>query len=403
MADGQQRLGALLLEMGVIDDRQLEHGLRLKERSGRRLGRVLVEAGFVKERPLVEALAHELHLDLWDPERVPPTDAARTYLARETAFRARTLPLVCQEEHGRKTIVLATSDPLDPLAGNVVRMLSDRGLVVRWVLAAETEVELALLDAYGPAEGPSEAAAVTVIRGRPAWAPDEEGGYPESEHKMRPSEDELIEALDAALADPPGLHNGESSPEVDDGSKVSIGTIKGGQDEAVLEIIEVAPVDPAPRPIRAAPPRRPSWARAARSNRTNWGELVPTDEADLEATQESLVPEIAYLDRGPPVLESGGPGMFEDPAETPPYESQSLPTIAPEEFSALGGGEAELSSAYSEEAAKVYAGLVRFAKGDPLALESQVDALRFVVAVLIEKGWLEEERLARMLRETEGI
>jgi len=38
-------LGQLLLSAGVIDEAQLEEGLKLQERTGKRLGEALVELG----------------------------------------------------------------------------------------------------------------------------------------------------------------------------------------------------------------------------------------------------------------------------------------------------------------------------------------------------------------------
>lgn len=56
---GRRRLGSLLLEAGLLSERDLGEALAEQERSGRRLGEVLVGRGFVSGAALANALAEQ--------------------------------------------------------------------------------------------------------------------------------------------------------------------------------------------------------------------------------------------------------------------------------------------------------------------------------------------------------
>jgi hypothetical protein len=56
---GRRRLGSLLLEAGLLSERDLGEALAEQERSGRRLGEVLVGRGLVSGAALANALAEQ--------------------------------------------------------------------------------------------------------------------------------------------------------------------------------------------------------------------------------------------------------------------------------------------------------------------------------------------------------
>jgi hypothetical protein len=56
---GRRRLGSLLLEAGLLSERDLGEALAEQERSGRRLGDVLVDRGLVSGAALANALAEQ--------------------------------------------------------------------------------------------------------------------------------------------------------------------------------------------------------------------------------------------------------------------------------------------------------------------------------------------------------
>ncbi|MEO1232833.1 MAG: hypothetical protein AAFZ18_28450, partial [Myxococcota bacterium] len=248
MPDLQRRLGALLVEMGLVGEDQLERALDDQRVDGRRLGRVLVERGLVVEEVLVDALARQLGIERWVPAQRPSEIEARELLPRELAFKSRALPLSVHTVDDRRVLLLATSDPLAPAAGKVVRTLSERGLLVRWLLAGDVELEQALSSAYQDI-----APGVTIIQGRPASERDvsiQPSVLPEPEAlelaaaPAEAAEADLIEALDAALTvDPPSPAPPSSAAPVP-ALEVESAAPSGHTllaDDAVLEVIDDAP------------------------------------------------------------------------------------------------------------------------------------------------------------------
>jgi len=70
------RLGELLLERGLVDERELDGALAVQSSSGRRLGEILVTRGSLAAPDLIAVLAEQHGLDVRVEERVPsPADS----------------------------------------------------------------------------------------------------------------------------------------------------------------------------------------------------------------------------------------------------------------------------------------------------------------------------------------
>lgn len=84
-----KQLGEVLIEQGIINQRQLDEALVFQEKKGGLIGEILVELGFVKEEEIVHALTVQygfpyLPLTSYDinPEiiNIIPSRVARQYL-----------------------------------------------------------------------------------------------------------------------------------------------------------------------------------------------------------------------------------------------------------------------------------------------------------------------------------
>lgn len=60
----KKRLGDLLLDEGLITGEQLEKALKLAKETGKRIGETLVENGIVTERDIMNALSHQLGIEI---------------------------------------------------------------------------------------------------------------------------------------------------------------------------------------------------------------------------------------------------------------------------------------------------------------------------------------------------
>ena len=55
-----KRLGEMLVDAGVLTEKQIDEAVALQKGSGKRLGAILVEHGFINETQLIEVLRMQL-------------------------------------------------------------------------------------------------------------------------------------------------------------------------------------------------------------------------------------------------------------------------------------------------------------------------------------------------------
>lgn len=127
-------IGEILLSHNVITVEQLKQALEVQRRSKSRLGRVLVEMGVVTERQLARAVAQQWGL--------PYTELAEDSVSPEAA---RLIPAYLAQRHGiiavdRKhdRLVVAMPDPSNVVAIDDIRLLT--GLDVEIIIASAEDV-----------------------------------------------------------------------------------------------------------------------------------------------------------------------------------------------------------------------------------------------------------------------
>jgi len=158
MSEGRPRIGDLLVDLGFIDEAQLEAALQRQREVGDRLGKILVESAVITEDRLVHALARQLGIDTCDPVVTPIHPRVLELLPPSTCFRHRVLALARKREGDGEVIYVAMADPLDTTAMEAVRQRVGANVRLHWMLAGETEMELALEKHLGARPGPEGAA-----------------------------------------------------------------------------------------------------------------------------------------------------------------------------------------------------------------------------------------------------
>ena len=105
------RLGDLLVEKGLITQKDLEHALHLQKESGfsKRLGEILVDEGFVTERQIAEVLAEQMGLEFVDLYGVELDFNLIGSFPMQVLKNAMAIPFKEDDEY----IHVATSDPLN--------------------------------------------------------------------------------------------------------------------------------------------------------------------------------------------------------------------------------------------------------------------------------------------------
>jgi hypothetical protein len=224
MSGGQPRLGSLLVEMGFIEETQLAAALREQARSGRRLGRILIDHGAITEERLVHALSRQLGIETCDPIMTPIEPEVLALISPELASRHRVLPVARLRDERGDVVYVATSDPLDAAVQAAVRGALGGSVRLRWLLAGETELDLALVRHHRreppqaprrppqglPERAPPLPVGMPVIAGRPLSGPSgpsprlpgEPGSErPRSSSSARPASGTSLSSLGAAPVD----------------------------------------------------------------------------------------------------------------------------------------------------------------------------------------------------------
>src|SRR6185369_11192589 len=135
MATGHKRLGELLIEAKLLSHEQLDRAIAEQKKTGQLLGATLIGMKLITEPDLMGLLQRQLGLPLVDLETLPVDEAALAKVKEDFARKYLALPV---EIEGRKTLVVAMSDPLNVAALEDLRFHA--GMFIRPVLASPTQV-----------------------------------------------------------------------------------------------------------------------------------------------------------------------------------------------------------------------------------------------------------------------
>jgi type IV pilus assembly protein PilB len=139
MATGHKRLGELLIEAKLLSHEQLDRAIAEQKKSGQLLGATLIAMKVITEDVLMGLLQRQLGLPLVDLEAQMVDEAAVAKVKEDMARKYLALPI---EIEGRKTLVVAMSDPLNVAALEDLRFHS--GMFIKPVLASPTQVAEAI-------------------------------------------------------------------------------------------------------------------------------------------------------------------------------------------------------------------------------------------------------------------
>ncbi len=139
----KRRIGDILIERGLINQRQLEEALDLQRLTPAPLGSILAHLGFIGEETLVKALAEEYAVQPWDLRSDPPDSKAVAKLPADVSRSYKVLPVALIGE----TLFLAMANPEDIEALDMVRYQTR--MKVEPVLAARHRLLQTIRDIHG--------------------------------------------------------------------------------------------------------------------------------------------------------------------------------------------------------------------------------------------------------------
>ena len=152
---GRPKVGEILVQAGLIDEMQLRAALGDQRNWGRPLGATLVKMGVIEERDLVRALAKQLDLPVVELEGKRVQQEVLELVPPDFAEKNLCVPLFLKERGGVQTLHIGMDDPCD------VELLDDlsfrTGMKVQPVLVSPSELCEAIDRLYRPAgEGEPE-------------------------------------------------------------------------------------------------------------------------------------------------------------------------------------------------------------------------------------------------------
>ncbi len=156
-----ERLGALLLEGGLLTEEALARAFEARASRGQNLTRILIDDNLVTEPDLVATLARHLKLEYVDLSEYPVDAAAARLVSDSLARRYLALPIGWLE--GR--LVVAMADPSNVFAADDIRTVT--GAEVRTAVATRASI-LAAIAKYHRLDSDAEnitAEAVSTFQG----------------------------------------------------------------------------------------------------------------------------------------------------------------------------------------------------------------------------------------------
>ena len=138
-----RRFGTLLVESGVIDEAALKSALERQRESGERLGEALVSLWLTTENRIVQALAEQLDIGVFDPARTTALEPEVILTIPEHMARHHRALAVGLDGD---VLTVAMAGPLDLVAIDDIRVVTGR--TIRPQVGARGEIEEAIATAY---------------------------------------------------------------------------------------------------------------------------------------------------------------------------------------------------------------------------------------------------------------
>ena len=137
MALGKRMLGEILVEQGQVSPQQLSEALLQQRVSGKRLGALLVELGALDERVLADALGEHFALPVVDLRHTTPDPEAIARIPESSARSLTVLPLSLESGH----LVVAVADPVRELQADLQKLTK---MPIAMVIASATDIRRAI-------------------------------------------------------------------------------------------------------------------------------------------------------------------------------------------------------------------------------------------------------------------
>jgi twitching motility protein PilT len=141
----KQRMGEVLVELGLIDEHRLKHALQVSRKDNLKLGETIIRLGYLSEEQVLEMLKNLTGVEILSMKDGVVKKNAQTMLSPERMKEMKVIPLYV---NGRKAVV-AFADPLNYLVVENIKFLINKDVTPVLASLAQVEDILTHLDREG--------------------------------------------------------------------------------------------------------------------------------------------------------------------------------------------------------------------------------------------------------------
>ena len=131
----KKRIGEILVDMGILEDGQIQTALAKQKETRKRLGQILVEEKMVSELDLTKALATKFGIEYLDLTKIAVDAAAAGIISEKLCRRYAAIPVRFADEG---TLLVAMVDPANVLAIDDLRIMT--GYDISPAIASEEDI-----------------------------------------------------------------------------------------------------------------------------------------------------------------------------------------------------------------------------------------------------------------------
>ena len=145
MQERRRKLGAILVERGLISENQITQALQQQRKEYKRFGEILKDMRFVVESELIKAIAFQLEVDTFDLTAYEPDERLASSIPEEMARRTRSVPVDIVEDG--EVLIVAVLDPMDVAKLDDLKRLAK--LEIEPIIGTRNDIDRAIERLYG--------------------------------------------------------------------------------------------------------------------------------------------------------------------------------------------------------------------------------------------------------------
>lgn len=146
----KRRLGDLLMEEGIINNKQLEKALERQKKEQKKLGTILVDMGFTTESEIANALVKQLGLERIELASIRIKEEVLNLITEPSILKKYVMLPFAFAEGSVTKLLVAMENPLDMIAIDDLSIVTNTQIIP--VIATNQEIMAAIDRYYGNAE-----------------------------------------------------------------------------------------------------------------------------------------------------------------------------------------------------------------------------------------------------------